>query len=133
VDRVFLDANVLFSAALRPRAMLLRLWKLERATLITSEYAVEEARRNLATPQQRARLARLLRGVEIVEFSHFTVPRGIDLPAKDRPILLAAIDSRATHLLTGDFEHFGRYYRDIIGGVRILPPAEYLASTDHDA
>jgi predicted nucleic acid-binding protein len=131
VDRVFLDSNVLFSAALRPNARLLGLWKLERATLITSEYAVEEARRNLATPQQRARLTRLLRGVEVVEFSHFTLPWGVDLPAKDRPILLAAIDSRATHLLTGDFEHFGRYYRDIIGGVRILPPAEYLASTSN--
>jgi predicted nucleic acid-binding protein len=133
VDRVFLDANVLFSAALRPNAKLLGLWQLERATLITSEYAVEEARRNLATPQERARLTRLLRGVEVVKFSHSTSPRGVNLPANDRPILLAAIDSRATHLLTGDFEHFGRYFREVIGGVRIQPPAEYLASTDHDA
>ena len=53
MDRVFLDANVLLSAALRPRAKLLNLWKVEAATLITSEYAVDEARRNLPTPQQR--------------------------------------------------------------------------------
>jgi predicted nucleic acid-binding protein len=133
VDRVFLDANVLLSAALRPKAKLLRLGTAGYGTLMTSAYAVEEARRNLATPQQRARLTRLLRRVEIVEFSHFTLPRGIDLPAKDRPILLAAIDSRATHLLTGDFEHFGRYYREVIGGVLILPPAEYLATSEDDA
>ncbi len=41
------------------------------------------------------------------------------------PILLAAIDGRATHLLTGDREHFGSFYRREIGGVLILPPAEY--------
>ena len=43
----------------------------------------------------------------------------------DQPILLAAIDGGATHLLTCDREHFGVYYRQEIGGVLILPPAEY--------
>jgi predicted nucleic acid-binding protein len=45
VDRGFLDANVLLSAALRPKAGLLRLWTLAKATLITSDHAIEEARR----------------------------------------------------------------------------------------
>ena len=125
MDRVFLDANVLLSAALRPKAGLLRLWTLANAALITSDHAIEEARRNLDAPGQRARLTRLLRKVEVVGFLHFTLPRGVNLPAKDRPILLAAIDAGATHLLTGDWEHFGPYYRQEIGGVLILPPAEY--------
>jgi hypothetical protein len=43
MDRVFLDANVLFSAAYREGAGLLKLWKLGRAELITSEYAADEA------------------------------------------------------------------------------------------
>ena len=53
---VFLDANVLFSAAYRPDAGLLRLWELADVVLISSDYAVEEARRNLDTPEQLERL-----------------------------------------------------------------------------
>jgi hypothetical protein len=93
--------------------------------LLSSAYAIEEARRNLDIPAQRGRLTRLLRRVHLVDHKHFTLPRGIHLPEKDRPILLAAIDSGATHLLTGDWEHFGPYYRHEIAGVLILPPAEY--------
>jgi predicted nucleic acid-binding protein len=125
VDRLFLDANVLLSAAWRPGAALLRLWGLDDVELLSSGYAVEEARRNLETPAQRGRLTRLLRRVRLVEPEHFTLPRGIRLPEKDLPILLAAIDGAATHLLTGDWEHFGPYYRQEIAGVLILPPAEY--------
>jgi predicted nucleic acid-binding protein len=125
VDRVFLDANVLLSAAWRPGAALLRLWGLDDVELLSSGYAVEEARRNLVTPARRGRLTRLLRRVHLVEPQHFTLPRGIRLPEKDLPILLAAIDGAATHLLTGDWEHFGPYYRQEIAGVLILPPAEY--------
>jgi predicted nucleic acid-binding protein len=50
--RLFLDANVIFSAALGPgtRARaLLDLAYTERVTLLTSSFAVEEARRNLAS------------------------------------------------------------------------------------
>jgi len=48
------------------------------------------------------------------------------LPEKDRPLLLAAIDSGCTHLLTGDTARFGKLFRRRIGGVLILRPAEYL-------
>jgi predicted nucleic acid-binding protein len=125
VDRVFLDANVLLSAAWRSEAALQRLWRLEGAQLLSSGYAVEEARRNLETPAQRGRLTRLLRRVRLVEPEHFTLPRGVRLLDKDLPILLAAIDGGATHLLTGDWEHFGPLFRHEVGGVLILPPAEY--------
>ena len=33
----------------------------------------------------------------------------LDLPTKDAPIFLVALHSRATHLLTGDLRHFGRF------------------------
>jgi uncharacterized protein len=102
MDRVFLDANVLFAAAWRPQAALQRLWHLDDVELLSSAYAVDEARRNLETPAQRGRLTRLLRRVRMVEFDHFMLPRDIRLPEKDLPVLLAAIDGRATHLLTGD-------------------------------
>jgi uncharacterized protein len=125
MDRVFLDANVLFAAAWRSDAALQRLWVLDNAELLSSEYAIEEARRNLETPAQRGRLTRLLRKVRRVEAEHFTLPRNVRLPEKDMPILLAAIDGGATHLLTGERDHFGPYFRQEIGGMLILPPAEY--------
>jgi len=86
-------------------------------------------RRNLETSAQRGRLTRLLHRVHLVEPEHFTLPRGVRLPGKDLPILLAAIDGRATHLLTGDWEHFGSCFRQEVAGVLILPPAEYPPMT----
>ncbi|MDQ6601891.1 MAG: PIN domain-containing protein [Chloroflexota bacterium] len=126
MDVVFLDANVLFSAAYHPGAGLRRLWELVDTRLVTSVYAVEEARRNLDTPHQRAELEALVRMLEIVpeqrQMDHPIFAR-IALPEKDRPILLAAIAAQATYLLTGDARHFGVYYEQDIAGVVILPPA----------
>ena len=65
MDRVFLDADALFSAAYRTDSDLGRLWELD-IELITSEYAIEEARRNLDTDGQRRRLAELERSITIV-------------------------------------------------------------------
>lgn len=131
MDRVFLDANILFSAAYRRDAGLRRLWQLPDAELVTSAYALEEARRNLADRTQRARLTRLMRAVTIAPGAeHRSLPAGIGLPPKDRPILLAAIEAGATHLLTGDVTHFGRYHGKQLEGVLILPPAEYLSSRE---
>lgn len=39
---------------------------------------------------------------------------------------MAAIEVGATHLITGDFRDFGKYYGQKIEGVVILPPADYL-------
>ena len=130
MDLVFLDANILFSAAYRSDAGLKRLWKLPGARLITSAYAAEEARRNLGYPEQREDLAGLLDSVEVVTTALPTehlLYSSVKLPEKDRPILLAAIGAGATHLLTGDFRHFGPYYGERIQGVLILPPGDYLS------
>ncbi len=127
MDVVFLDANVLFSAAYRSDAGLARLWELPSAILITSAYAAEEARRNLPRPAQRARLERLLASVRIVpEVEDRPLPEAARLPGNDRPILLAALTAHATHLLTGDVTHFGRYFGRRLEGVLVLTPAEYL-------
>jgi predicted nucleic acid-binding protein len=128
VDLVFLDANVLFSAAYRREAGLRRLWGSSDLRLLTSTYAVEEARRNLVSAQQRAELEKLLASVEVlaVVSGDLPIPPDIELPDKDRPILAAAIHARATHLLTGDFRDFGKYYGQVVQGVLIIPPAEYF-------
>jgi len=54
------------------------------------------------------------------------LPGGIFLPAKDRPIILAAMTARATHLLTGDVRHFGPYLGRKIAGIEVLLPGTYL-------
>lgn len=128
-ERVFLDANILVSAAWRAEGGLLALWQLPKVQLLTSGYAIVEADRNVITPEQRTRLHRLVQGVEIVDEPLSTqLPAGIVLPAKDVPVLLAAIDSRAKYLLTGDKDHFGKYYGQEIEGVTVFRPATYLAS-----
>jgi predicted nucleic acid-binding protein len=126
MDRLFLDANVLFSAAYREDSGLLELWTLKDATLCSSNYALEEARINLADNAQRNRLARLVQGVLLFDAVGRNLPTGLHLPEKDTPILLAAIEARATHLITGDVRHFGQYFGKRIEGVLILSPSEYL-------
>lgn len=128
MDRLFLDANVLFSAAYRPEAGLRRLWGLTDVELITSAYAMEEARRNLETPDQRASLGELLDTMKSLAVPPGSppLPPVVELPESDRPILAAAIGARATHLLTGDVKAFGKYYGQTVEGVLILPPAAYL-------
>jgi predicted nucleic acid-binding protein len=126
VDLIFLDANVLFSAAYRPGAGLTRLWQLEGVELMTSGYAAGEAALNLTGEDQQVRLAKLLERV-LVTTGVSPLPPGVKLPEKDQPILQAAIQAQATHLLTGDKQHFGPHFGRRLGGVLVLPPAEYFA------
>ena len=126
--RAFLDANVLFSAAYREGSSLLRLWSIPEAILVTSAYAAEEARRNLESPDQRARLEDLLARTRIVPESNVPMPAGVRLSDKDHPILKAAIAAEATHLITGDIRDFGPYFDRRIGGVLIVTPASFLRS-----
>jgi uncharacterized protein len=128
MDRLFLDANVLFSAAYRPDAGLLQLWKLPDVALCASHYVIAEARINLAELDQRERLGRLTRVLHLFDAVAGKIPREISLPEKDVPIMLAAIEAHATHLLTGDVRHFGRYFGKRIGGILIMLPAAYLRS-----
>lgn len=125
-DRVFLDANVLFSAAWRESAGLRELWRLEGVELVTSAYALEEARRNLGSDERRARLSQLVSDLELVAEAPRALPEDIDLPEKDRPILGAALAAGATHLLTGDVTDFGELLGREVEGLRVERPATYL-------
>ena len=130
MDRVFLDANVLFSAAYRPGSRLNAFWALTDVTLVTSTYALDEARVNLQELPQRQRLDALVADMEVVTSWDTPIPEDVVLRAKDVPILKAAISSEATHLVTGDKRDFGPYAGKVVGGVLILPPGEYLARRD---
>ena len=119
--RIFLDANILFSATQphsRMRAFLEVLF--DRADCLTNAYAVEEARRNLELkfPEGLKTLERLTGQCEMV--SQLAADLGVELPLKDMPILGGAIAGHATHLLTGDEKDFGKYWGKMVQGVKIV-------------
>jgi len=109
--RLFLDANILFTAAHNldgKAALIIELGRAGIWQLATSAYALEEARRNLTPkyPDCAERLAAQLQCVRIVpEMAQAGCPDG--LPAKDCPIYRAARGCQADVLLTGDIRDFG--------------------------
>lgn len=126
MDILFLDANVLFSAAYQKQNGLLKLWQLPKTKLISSSYAFEEALRNLNEPEQKTRLQHLIQAVTVVAEAPTELLPEITLAAKDRPILSAAIGAKANYLLTGDFKDFGPYFGKRVAGVMILPPGQFF-------
>ena len=130
--RIFLDANILFSAAYRSDSRLRVFFELAaagRVTLATSRFAQEEARRNLAAkrPAALADLVALLAAVETVrEGGPSEVAAASVLPDKDAPILAAAIAARCDWLITGDAQHFGSLFGRRVGGVRVGTAVEAL-------
>jgi predicted nucleic acid-binding protein len=111
--RVFLDANILFTAAVSPdgkSAYLINNARKAEIDIVTCTLAIEEADRNLQAkfPGKTARLSGLLTRISILP----TAVSGdcpIRLPDKDIPIFLSALAGGATHLLTGDFKDFGPF------------------------
>jgi predicted nucleic acid-binding protein len=127
-DRIFLDANILFSIAYGSPG-LNRLWELaqkKRCVLFVSIYVVEEAKRNLFSSEQLRNLDAFLSMVQIVPDVDPNIPCPIELPDKDRPVLLAAISIKANYLLTGDMIHFGKYFGQRVRGIKICLPRDYL-------
>ena len=130
MTRVFLDANVLFSAAWSTQSGLLRLWSLS-LTLVSSPYAIAEAERNLAhkRPEALDRLSALLGSLEITD-AVARIEVGL-LPAKDVPILAAAVGAHCQILLTGDVADFGHLIgKQAVHGVRVLTPSMLLAEIE---
>lgn len=98
---------------------------------MTSVYAAEEAKRNLDQSGQREDLEELLNSVIVISTAEpmgQPLPSAIELPDKDQPVLCAAIGAGATHLLTGDVQHFGPYYGERVRGVLILATGGYFSS-----
>jgi len=126
--RIFLDANILFSAAKSDGAIRRLLTLLAEAghECQADTYVVEEARRNLAlkAPGSLPILDRLVRRIRVAQVKA-SLPRAEairSLPEKDRPVLAAAIDGGCQALVTGDRTHFGRLYGKTLGGVTIHLP-----------
>jgi len=130
VDRIFLDANVLFSIAYRSPGLkrLEERSQKKHCLLFASNYVIEEAKRNLSNPPQLKRLETFLSKVQILPEMDPQLPSPLDLPEKDRPGLLTAISIRADYLMTGDTIHFGKYFGKKVSGVTICLPRDYLST-----
>ncbi len=126
--RIFLDANILFSAAKSPGAInrLLALLIEARHECWVDELVITEARRNLElkAPSGLAVLDRLLKGLRVAPLGTPGTELDASLPLdeKDRPILAAAISLACDVLVTGDKTHFGALYGRSIAGVTIHSP-----------
>lgn len=131
--RIFLDANVLFTAAHNPRgkaALVIELAERGRWEVYTSTFALVEAGRNLQRkfPEALPALEAMKTMLELTSH-HEAVPRLPGLSEKDQPIFRAALACGATHLLTGDIRDFGRFMNRPreTHGIRIQTTAEFLA------
>jgi len=119
--RIFLDANVLFSAS-KATSNIGRLIQIlrQRGIVVTSDFALEEARRNilLKRPEWSKELDTLIEQVEIVPSVQFPLP--VELVEKDQPILCTAIRAGCQYLVTGDNQDFGHLYDQTIEGVMVV-------------
>lgn len=127
--RVFLDANVLFSAAKTDGAVrkLLRMLQQAGHECWADHYVVFEARRNLTRkgPEALAALDALVDTCRIVA-AQAAATNAKDvawLPEKDRPVLEAAIHAQCDVLVTGDSTHFGSGFGKVFAGVAIHSPS----------
>ena len=130
--RLFLDTSVLLAASGSAKGAsrfllsnaLEHQWK-----LVTSDYCVEEARRNLLKIGRTAPVV----WTEQIEprVRAFSTKLVLDKPlvfpkAKDRPVVIAALETGADWLLTLDEADFHQKLGREVYGVSIATPGEFL-------
>lgn len=128
VDRVFLDASILFSAG-QAEAGLFNLWKLAekgQCQLFASRYVIEKAIRNLRRFSDLKALESRLRSVRTVLESDARLRCPIELPERAKAVFMAAISSKSDYFLTGDNKHYREFLGQRIMGMKILNPRTYL-------
>ena len=99
--------------------------------LVTSGYAMEEARRNILAkrPKRADDLGMLLGRVSMcpepapAALAWAATQR---LPPKDAPILAAAVESRCHLLVTGDRSHFGALFGRRFQGTVVMLPVDAI-------
>ena len=126
--RIFLDANILFSASFSKSLLADFLDELKKhAVLLTNAYAKTEAERNIGAkmPKQLAACQEFAATLELVPLQLFDL--GVKLAEKDHPILCGAIAARADYLLTGDKKDFGHLFGRTVRGVKIVSVQLLLA------
>jgi predicted nucleic acid-binding protein len=141
LTRVFFDANVIIAASASNSGAAHVITRLadqrEDFTLLTTEYAWDEAERNLQQqmPEVLPKFYDLKSRIGIVAepseglVNHLAsyIPRNKRPPNKDLPIIAGAIFAAADYLITHDGEHFEPLYGERIYDVEIQRPATVLA------
>lgn len=129
--RIFLDANVLFSAANSAGAIRQLVHDLheDQHDLVADEYVSIEARRNVTAKSKGDAadyLQALLAQIEVspVQYTEMAQTLVSWLPEKDRPVLWTAMALKCEALITGDRTHFGAGYGKTFGSVTINSPAQ---------
>jgi predicted nucleic acid-binding protein len=126
--RVFLDANILFSAAKSAGSIRELLHRLAAAghVLCADRYVEAEARRNLQAKAASAvdDLEALLERIELSAYQAIELPPDVAslVPGKDQPVLAAAIRLRCDVLVTGDRTPFGALFSETVAGVVVHSP-----------
>lgn len=119
--KVFLDANILFSASNIPgnTARFVRFLS-NKGVSISADYAVAEAHRNIAAkrPQWMRGFEKIVGSIRIVQSVDCLV--SVDIAAKDRPILATAIREQCDYLVTGDRRDFGHLFEKTINSTKIV-------------
>lgn len=124
--KCFIDANVLFSSANESSQMhrfLLEI--LKRHQCITSDYAREEAVRNIRAKRSNweNEFDIIMKNISVVQSIDQTID--VEIAPKDRPILSTAIAQNCDRLITGDKRDFGHLFRKTVQGVTILTPLQF--------
>jgi predicted nucleic acid-binding protein len=126
--RIFLDANILFSASF-PKSHLAEFFdELQRhAVFLTNVYAKVEAERNIAAkqPKRLAAHEKFVASLEVIPLRLFDP--GVKLAEKDQPTLCGAIAGGADYLLTGNKKDFGPLFGKSVRGVKIVNVQMLLA------
>ena len=126
--RIFLDANILFSAA-NPSGSIRQLLTIARAAgheCWADAHVIREAHRNLFL-KQRERIPDFEHLLGEIHFASKVPnlplpPLETPLPENDSRVLAAAIANKCEAFVTGDQTHFGPLYRKAVGGVKICSP-----------
>lgn len=127
--KVFLDANVIFSASLpKPGGARALMYEAARcgAMCVSSDRALAEARRNLLSKVPHALTGYEQMAARIVPVPEpaqaaIDVAREAGVVAKDAPVFAAALQQRAHLFVTGDMRHFGHLFGVEVEGVLVLP------------
>ena len=118
-ERIFLDANVIFSAS-NKSSNVARFVEIliEKFEVVTSDLALEEARRNVIAKRidWEGEFQNLQKKLIILPTGIRELP--VDLAEKDVPILSSAIMANCDFLVTGDKKDFGHLFGKTIEGVR---------------
>ena len=119
--RIFLDANILFSAS-DPTSNTARFVQFlgDHSAALSSDYAAAEAHRNIAAkrPQWISGYRAVVEAVQICPSIDGPIP--VPVADKDRPILATALRENCEYLVTGDRKDFGHLFGQTISGTTIL-------------